>query len=160
MKRHLTASAVEVGAREGDAAGDGASRSERVMRTPFSSTTSVGSATSEREVTLSSVTTRMHTIVPTGELTQRSAYVLEVEIERVCAEGVTAITLDLTELAYIDPIGVAVIAFRSGLCRRRGFEFAVIPGSPLMRRAFEQAGVESVLARSEDAAPTLRSARC
>jgi hypothetical protein len=34
-----------------------------------------------------------------------------------------------------------VIAFRSRLCQRRGFEFALIPGSWFIQRAFELAGL-------------------
>ena len=41
-------------------------------------------------------------------------------------EGVTAITLDLRQLTHIDPIGVAVIAFRCRLCKRQGHGFVLI----------------------------------
>jgi len=94
---------------------------------------------------LTSVGVWRHTIVLTGALTYRTAHELEVEIEQRCADGVTAITLDLRELTYIDSSGVAVVAFRSRLCKRRGYEFAVVAGSPMMRRAFAQAGVGSLL---------------
>jgi anti-anti-sigma factor len=156
MKRQLTASRSKVGDRKGasgESEGTGSSgvaAAER-QRTPFSLTTPVRPASIERDVALASVSAWTHTIVLTGELTHRSAHKLEVEIERLCAEGVTEITLDLRELSYIDPIGIAVIAFRGGLCKRRGYDFALIPGSPLMRRAFEQAGVERLLDARFDA---------
>jgi anti-anti-sigma factor len=98
----------------------------------------------EGHLRLAGVPERTHTLVVTGELHHRSAHALEAEIERLCEEGVTAITLDLRELSYIDSIGIAVIAFRSGLCKRRGHDFAVIPGSPVIRRALVQAGVEEL----------------
>ena len=66
-----------------------------------------------------SVSVWMHTLVLTGELTYHSAHTLEVEIERLFEEGVTAITLDLRQLTHIDPIGGCVIAFRCRLCRRQ-----------------------------------------
>jgi anti-anti-sigma factor len=91
------------------------------------------------------VVSREHTLVLTGELHSGSANALEAEIERLCEEKVTAITLDLRELEYIDPVGVAVIAFRCRLCLRRGFDFALIPGSRMIHRAFEQAGVAGLL---------------
>jgi ABC-type transporter Mla MlaB component len=72
-----------------------------------------------------------HTLILTGELTHRSAHTLEMEIERLCGEGVTGITLDLRQLTSIDSIGAAVIAFRWGLCQRRGYS--------------EQAGLSDVL---------------
>jgi anti-anti-sigma factor len=86
-----------------------------------------------------------HTLVLTGALTHRSAHALEVEIERLCDEGVTAVTLDLRQLQRIDSIGVAVVAFRCGLCQRRGLGFNLIPGSQSIQRAFEQAGVGELL---------------
>jgi anti-anti-sigma factor len=91
-----------------------------------------------------------HTLIPTGELDRASAHTLEAEIERLCEEGVAGITLDLRGLTYIDSVGVAVIAFRCGLCQRRGCGFALIPGSRLVHRAFEHAGVTGLLPFQED----------
>ena len=82
-----------------------------------------------------------HTLVLAGELDLRSARTLEAEIERLCDEGVTRIVLDLRELARIDAIGVAVVAFRCGHCTRHGYEFALIAGAPSIQLAFEEAGV-------------------
>ena len=98
---------------------------------------------------------RNHTLVLTGALTHHSAQELEVEIDRRCEEGVSGITLDLRELAHIDVIGVAVVAFRSRLCERRGYRFSLIPGSEAIQRAFEEAGVIDRLpfAAVEAAAP-------
>jgi anti-anti-sigma factor len=83
----------------------------------------------------------MHTLVLIGELDRASAHTLEAEIEQLCESGTGGITLDLSKLSYIDATGVAVIAFRSRLCQRRGYEFALIPGSWFIQRAFELAGV-------------------
>jgi anti-anti-sigma factor len=82
-----------------------------------------------------------HTLVLTGELDRASAPTLEAEIERLCEAGICGLTLDLSQLTYIDPTGVAVVAFRSGLCKRRGVEVALIPGSRPVQRVFELAGV-------------------
>jgi anti-anti-sigma factor len=83
----------------------------------------------------------MHTLTLTGELDRASAHTLEAAIERLCEAGTAAITLDLSRLDYIDSTGVAVVAFRSGLCQRRGYEFALIPGAWFIQRAFELAGL-------------------
>jgi anti-anti-sigma factor len=147
MKPHVTASAVNVGTRRADdAAGsarDGAPPAVK-KKTPGQS------GSNGRGLALASVNVRTHTLVLTGELDHRSAHALEAEIERLCEEGVTGITLDLRDLTYIDPIGVAVIAFRCGLCKRRGYDFALIPGSPYIQRAFEQAGVAELLPFQEE----------
>jgi anti-anti-sigma factor len=86
-----------------------------------------------------------HTLILTGELTFRSASELEGEIERLCEEGVTDITLDLSRLTRIDASGVAVITFRSRHCARRGYGFVLVAGSRMIQRAFEQAGVIDAL---------------
>lgn len=86
-----------------------------------------------------------HTLILLGELDRASAATLEAEIERACEAGCERITLDLSKLSYIDATGVAVIAFRCALCMRRGHEFALIPGSPFVQRAFEQAGASERL---------------
>jgi anti-anti-sigma factor len=88
---------------------------------------------------------RMHTVVLTGSLDRDSAHQLETEIERLCEEGVAGITLDLRKLAQIEAIGVAVVAFRCRLCRRRGYEFTLIRGSRAVQLAFERAGLSERL---------------
>jgi anti-anti-sigma factor len=145
MKGHLTSSRIgrdarKAGSQDAGSPGDGFGWPP----TPFA-LSRVASRRNPRDMALTSVGVWRHTIVLTGALTHRTAHELEVEIEQRCADGVTAITLDLRELTYIDSSGVAVIAFRSRLCRRRGYDFAVVAGSPMMRRAFAQAGVGSLL---------------
>ncbi len=91
------------------------------------------------------VARRAHTLTLTGSLDRGSVRQFEMEIERLCEEGVTGITLDLRELTYIEMIGVAVVAFRCGLCLRRGYDFALIRGPRVVQRAFEQAGLSELL---------------
>jgi anti-anti-sigma factor len=139
MKRHLTTSAVNMGAiRRSGATLD---EPETVPVDPDPPRF----AEAEPGLVLTSVSTWSHTLILTGELTHRSAHAVEVEIERLCEEGVTDITLDLRELTGIDPVGVAVIAFRCGLCEKRGYGFRLIRGSQPVQRAFEQAGVQGIL---------------
>ena len=153
MKPHLTASAVDIGTRNEDGA---AERPASRAPTAFNKNTRGKAGSSERSLVLASVTVRMHTLVLTGELDHRSAHALEAEIERLCEEGVTGITLDLRELTSIDSIGVAVITFRCGLCKRRGYDFALIPGPRDVHRVFEQAGVVDLLPFQEEEVATAR----
>jgi len=153
MKRQLMTSAASVGTRSER----GGSRSLTTKtRAAFDSSTQAAQTTSEPPPTLTSVGVWKHTLTLTGALDHNSAHELEAEIERLCEEGVTSITLDLRELTYIDSIGVAVIAFRCNLCKRRGYDFAVIPGSRLIQRAFEQAGVTNLLPIEQDSLSTTR----
>jgi anti-anti-sigma factor len=141
MKRHRTASAVSVMREDGRS-------NERALgraRTAVNSNMRMEPAAREPNLVLASLDVRMHTLTLTGALDHRTAHALEAQIESLCEEGVTGITLDLRELEHIDPSGVAVIAFRCGLCKRRGYDFALIAGSPSVHRAFEQAGVAAML---------------
>ena len=85
----------------------------------------------------------MHTVLLLGELNGTSALTLEAEIERLCATGVEALTLDLNGLTDIDAIGIAVIVYRRGWCERRGCELALLADTPLVREAFAHGGMSS-----------------
>lgn len=153
MEGQLSTSAMGIGRGDGgdatrnlasraNAAFDANTRTHRGAGKPRSAPTGVGAWA--------------HTLVLTGELTRRSAHALELEIEDLCAKGVTAITLDLRRLTYIDSVGVAVISFRCGLCQRQGHSFSLVPGSRLVQRAFEQAGIVDLLPFADDAIETGR----
>jgi anti-anti-sigma factor len=142
MKRHLTTSTAGIDTRT-----PGGTPEIRAGRTNTNTerNTRTQPVRSVPRPILRSVDDWGHTLILSGELTHRSAHMLELEIERLCAMGVTEITLDLRQLTFIDSIGVAVISFRCGLCLRQGYGFALIPGSRLIHRAFEQAGVIDLL---------------
>lgn len=84
---------------------------------------------------------RMHTLVLTGELDSASTHTLVTAIAHLCRDGATGITLDLGNLNYIDPTGVAAVLFMGRWCEKRGYDFALIPGSWLIQRSFELAGL-------------------
>jgi anti-anti-sigma factor len=142
MKRHQMAVAASVGTYDAGPTGAVAAQAQTAT---YEKTRHTSPAASEAGFVPASVSIREHTLILTGELDSSSAHALEAEIERLCEEGVTSITLDLRELRYIDPVGVAVIAFRCRLCQRRGYDFALIPGGRMIHRAFEQAGVAGLL---------------
>jgi anti-anti-sigma factor len=142
MERHHMTMAGSVCTRnEDDALASVASQT----RTAFNEDQLAEVALGNPSILPSSVRRRIHTLILTGSLDRGSVQVLEAELERLCEEGVTGITLDLRQLTYIDTIGVAVIAFRCGLCERRGYDFALIAGPRLVQRAFEHAGVSELL---------------
>ncbi len=98
-----------------------------------------------RARTLASAPVWRHKLILTGRLDRRTAVELEDEIECLCEEGVTTLTLDLRQLGAIDSVGARAIAFRGAVCKRRGRDFAVIPGSPVVHRALAEAGAENLL---------------
>jgi anti-anti-sigma factor len=81
-----------------------------------------------------------HTLVLAGELDRVSAPVLETEIERLCAAGVSWLTLDVRGLSEIDRAGVAVIVHRSGWCARHGCRMRLLADAGPAQRAFAEAG--------------------
>lgn len=146
MERHLSTSTISIRTRnEQDLAGPLAGRSSGALGGGVPAQPG-----GEHGLAPGSVSPRAHTVILTGELTHRSAHALELEIERLCEEGVSSITLDLRQLEQMDSIGAAVIAFRCGLCRRQGYGFALIPGSRSVQRAFEQAGMIGLLPFQDD----------
>lgn len=147
MKRHLTASTMEIGTRNEKAAG---LRPAGRAHTAFDKFSRAQASSRERHLTVASASTWTHTLILTGELSHRTAHALEAEIDRLCDEGVAGITLDLRQLTHIDATGVAVIAFRAGLCYRRGYEFMLIRGTQSVQRAFERAGFADGLPFGED----------
>ena len=102
-------------------------------------------AHSRPHLTLASKLVWRHRLILTGKLDYRSASELEEEIECLCQEGVTILTLDLRQLDAIDPAGATVIAFHGAACKRQGHDFAVIAGSRVIRRALTEAGARDLL---------------
>ena len=146
MEGQLTTSALSIGRRDG-----GDATPNLASRTALNANTRTHAGALKPRSAGNGAGTWAHTLVLTGELTRRSAHALEVEIEDLCAKGVTAITLDLRQLTHIDSVGVAVISFRCGLCERRGCGFSLVPGPRFVQRAFEQAGVVDLLPFDHDA---------
>jgi anti-anti-sigma factor len=97
------------------------------------------------QLTLASGPAWSHKLILAGALDHRSASELEEEIECLCEEGVTTLTLDLRQLDEIDSTGVTAIARRGAVCKMRGHDFAVIPGSRGIRRALTEAGATDLL---------------
>ncbi len=95
---------------------------------------------------LASVPVWKHKLILTGTLDHRTVVELEDEIECLCEEGVTILTLDLRQLDAIDAVGARTIALHGAACKTGGRDFAVVPGSPVVHRALVEAGAESLLA--------------
>jgi anti-anti-sigma regulatory factor len=94
-----------------------------------------------------------HKLILTGRLDSRTAVELEDEIECLCEEGVTMLTLDLRQLGTIDSGGARAIAIRGAMYKGQGRDFTVIPGSPFVHHALAEAGAESLLAGDTDVLP-------
>jgi anti-sigma B factor antagonist len=145
MKRDRTAADIRLVAEDGapDAVPDQA-------RAPDEAGARPQAGLRKAHLALADSSARAQTLIPTGNLDRHSAPVLEAEIERLFYNGITSLVLDLRQLARVDSTGVAVLAFRCRLCRRHGHDLRLIPGSRLMRRAFEEAGLTDLLESPDD----------
>ena len=65
-------------------------------------------------------------------------------------EGVDWITLDLSELNFIDSLGVKAVLAAAALCANHEYEFLVTPGLPKVQRVFELTGLVEFLPFDED----------
>jgi anti-anti-sigma factor len=140
MKRHHLKMAVGVTARN-----DHVARRSAVDETAYTENNHIPAGLDRAASAKARTAGWVHTLVLSGSLDRGSVQELEREIERLCEEGVTGITLDLRGLTYIEAIGVAVIGLRCGLCRRQGYEFALIRGPRSIQRAFDRAGLGELL---------------
>ena len=148
MNRHLRSWTTS---RDGDDQGDpGAS---------ISNGTGTAAATVHALPYLTPAPTRRweHTLTLRGSLDSDSAPKVEDEIECLCEEGVTTLTLDLRQLDAIDQHGIELIESRSALWERRGREFGVVLGSAAMHRAFADAGAMGLLTPATTRIPARRS---
>jgi anti-anti-sigma factor len=149
MERHFIGMAVGVNSKNGDALSSDADQTQ----TAFDNRPDAPARLREVEFTPARVARRVHTVILAGSLDRGSVCELEAEIERLCDDGVAGITLDLRELTDIDATGVAVVAFRCRLCRRRGYDFTLIRGPRNVQRAFEHAGLSELLPFADEPAP-------
>jgi anti-anti-sigma factor len=148
MSPHLRLSTMSLQAHQGDAAAV-AERTGVGVAGGGGGVDEVGLSevtTASPRLTLASPPVWRHKLILMGRLDHRSAPDLEEEIECLCQEGVTTLTLDLRQLGAIDSAGANAIAFRGAAYRRHGRDFAVIAGSHFIGRALSEAGATDLLA--------------
>jgi anti-anti-sigma factor len=88
----------------------------------------------------------VHTLRLAGELDLAAVPSLESEVRHLCdADGTRGITLDLSDLRFIDSTGLAAIVFVSQLCAKHGFAFEIVPGPRAVQRLFESTGLIDAL---------------
>ncbi len=80
-------------------------------------------------------------MVMDGELDMANAPALQAAIESDELSSPEAVVLDLQGLTFLDSTGLRVILAARELCRRRGQEFAVTPGSAQVQRLLSVTGV-------------------
>jgi anti-anti-sigma factor len=89
-------------------------------------------------------------VVPRGELDVATQAELRAVLEREASAG-SALTLDLSQLRFIDTSGLRLVLEVAEAARRAGTEFVVVPGSAQIQRLFEVAGVVDLVPFREGA---------
>jgi anti-anti-sigma factor len=92
-----------------------------------------------------------HILVLRGELDMLSS--LELEATALAAKrGASHLTLDLSELTFLDLRGLRMVLFAKELCDWDGCDFRLVPGPPSVQRVFELTDLLDVLPFESDAA--------
>ena len=82
---------------------------------------------------------------PAGELDLASVPVLDGHLERLASGGQREITVDLSDLTFIDSSGLHLLLKWSKRATEAAIEFSLITGRPAVQRVFALAGVEQLL---------------
>jgi len=82
----------------------------------------------------------------TGEFDMSATFNVEPALERALAQpGIRALTVDLSQLSFIDSTGIGVLLRLNSEAQESGTELAIVPAEPQVQRIFEVAGVSEAL---------------
>ena len=77
------------------------------------------------------------TSVPAGEIDIETHGRVREEIRARLAAGAARLVLDLRRVTFMDSSGLHLVLDVESESRRRGFEFAIVPGGPEVQRLFD-----------------------
>jgi anti-anti-sigma factor len=81
-----------------------------------------------------------------GELDIAVAPRLQETVARLCEhEHVSALTIDLSRLVFVDSSGMAAIVYASRYCERHDCELSLVRGQEQVQRVFELTGLNALL---------------
>jgi anti-sigma B factor antagonist len=93
-----------------------------------------------------------YTLRLSGELDLGAASALEDGVRPLCENGAREMTLDLSDLIFIDSTGLAAVMLASALCGKHDCSFELVPGPRQVQRLFEIAGLLNALPFRDGAA--------
>jgi anti-anti-sigma factor len=92
------------------------------------------------------VTDREMTAAITGDLDMAATFIVEPALERgLETPDLRRVTLDLSEVTFIDSVGLRVVVGLAGELEARRTELEIVPGPPQVQRVFESAGLAEAL---------------
>jgi anti-anti-sigma factor len=81
-----------------------------------------------------------------GDFDMAATFTVEPALERaIAAPGLSAMTLDLSNLDFIDSTGIGVLFRLEAEARSRGIALSIVPGRREVQRVFEIAGLTDAL---------------
>jgi anti-sigma B factor antagonist len=86
------------------------------------------------------------TVPISGEFEMATTFTVEPELERALEQpGLERLTLDLSDVTFIDSTGIGVVLRLASEAQRRGIELEIVPGPPEVQRVFTTAGLDDAL---------------
>lgn len=82
-----------------------------------------------------------HTLILKGELDLVCAPNLDGALQQLCTDRTEALTLDLSEITFMDSTGLRAILLAEELCEKHDCKLVLIPGSRQVQRLFEVTGL-------------------
>jgi anti-anti-sigma factor len=87
------------------------------------------------------VSDRHHRLILAGELDITATATLEACLHEVCAHDTASLTIDLSQLTFMDSNGVRITLLARQLCQQHGCHFQLIAGPPQIQLLFEVTGL-------------------
>jgi anti-sigma B factor antagonist len=78
-----------------------------------------------------------------GELDLGEVEPLKREFDRLCENGLSALTVDLSGLDFVDSSGLHALLRLRGDCAGRQLALQLVPGPPTVQRLFRLTGTET-----------------
>jgi anti-anti-sigma factor len=94
-----------------------------------------------------------------GEFDMRYDQRFDHVVRQHSLDGIAKVIVDLSEVTFIDSTGLRSILRYWNDVRGRGFELAIVPGSPQVQRVLATTGVDKVLPMVEAGATTTSPSR-
>jgi anti-anti-sigma factor len=81
-----------------------------------------------------------------GEFDMAATFTVEPALERALEEPeLRGLTLDLSNVTFIDSTGIGVVLWLAGELDARELAMRIVPGPPEVQRVFESVGIAEVL---------------
>jgi anti-anti-sigma factor len=87
------------------------------------------------------VSDRHHRLILAGELDINATAALEACLHEVCSHDTANLTIDLSQLTFMDSNGVRITLLARQLCQQHACHFQLIPGPPQIQLLFEVTGL-------------------